>query len=51
LISRLKPADAFGDFVEGFAYGGLRLEEGGREATIEDSVDGRRDNEAWAFFS
>ncbi len=46
LISGLKPPDAFGDFVEGFAGGGLGLEEGGGEATIEDSVDGRGDNEA-----
>ncbi len=51
LISRLKPPDAFGDFVEGFAGGGLRLEEGGGEATVEDGIDSRGDNEAWAFFS
>ena len=51
LISRLKPPDAFGDFGEGFAGGGLRLEEGGGEATVEDGIDGRGDNEAWAFFS
>jgi hypothetical protein len=51
LISGLKPPDAFGDFVEGFARGGLRLEEGGGEATVEDGIDGRGDNEAWAFFS
>jgi len=51
LISRLKPPDAFGDFVEGFARCGLGLEEGGGEATVEDCIDGRGDNEAWAFFS
>ncbi len=51
LISRLKPPDTFDDFVEGFACGGLRLEEGGGEATVEDGIDGRGDNEAWAFFS
>ena len=51
LISGLKPPDAFGDFVEGFARGDLRLEEGGGEATVEDGIDGRGDNVAWAFFS
>ena len=51
LSSGLKPPDAFGNFVEGFACGGLRLEEGGGEATVEDGIDGRGDNEAWAFFS
>ena len=40
LISRLKPPDAFGNFVEGFACGGLGLEEGGGEATREDGIDG-----------
>jgi len=51
LSSRLKPADAFGDFLEGFACGGLRLEEAGGEATVEDGIDGRGDDEAWAFFA
>ena len=36
LISGLKPPDAFGDFVEGFARGGLRLEEGGGESAREE---------------
>ena len=40
LISGLKPPDAFGDFGEGFAPGGLGLEEGGGEATREDGIDG-----------
>ena len=36
LISGLKPPDAFGDFVEGFARGDLRLEEGGGESAREE---------------
>ncbi len=46
LSSGLKPPDAFGDFLKRFSHGGLRVEESGGEATIEDSVDGRGDNEA-----
>ena len=50
LISGLKPPDAFGDFWEGFARGGLRLEEGGGEAAREEGVDGLGEDEGWAFF-
>jgi len=51
LSSGLKPPDALGDFVEGFACGGLRLEEGGGEAAREEGVDGLGQDEGWAFFS
>ena len=50
LISGLKPPDAFGDFVEGFARGGLRLEEGGGESAREEGVDGVGEDEGGAFF-
>lgn len=51
LISWLEPPDAFGDFVEGFARGGLRLEEGGGESAREEGVDGVGEDEGGAFFS
>ncbi|NCZ52977.1 MAG: hypothetical protein EBY81_03655 [Verrucomicrobia bacterium] len=51
LTARLEPADALGDFLDGFACGGLGLEEAGGEATVEDGIDGRGDDEAWAFFA
>jgi len=50
LISGLKPPDAFGDFVDGFARGGLRLEEGGGESAREEGVDGLGEDKGWAFF-
>ena len=50
LISGLKPPDAFGDFVEWFARGGLRLEKGGGESAREEGVDGLGEDEGWAFF-
>jgi hypothetical protein len=50
LISGLKPPDAFGDFVDGFACRGLRLEEGGGESACEEGVDGLGEDEGWAFF-
>ncbi len=51
LISGLKPPDAFGDFGKGFARGGLRLEEGGRESALEEGIDSGGEDESGTFFS
>lgn len=51
LFSGLEPPDAFSDFGEGFASGGLGLEKGGGEAAFEEGIDGGGEDEAGAFFS